>query len=354
MFINKLKIHNLRNIKISEYVFDKRINIFYGSNGAGKTSILEAIYFLSSGKSFRKGNYKNLINYESSSLTVYIECTNNIDSQLHVFAVNKDKNGQWKAQGNRSKIKKQSIITNLLPVIAIDPEVYRLVDYGPLYRRNFLDWLVFHVKHDYLLLWKKVHKCVKHLNTLYKIKAPITDIDIWEKAFVQFSDELNYIRKTIFDEIKPKIIELSLYMQDEICDLDIEYKKGWSEDLCLEQQLKLDKLKNLKYGQLQHGPQKMDIKINVGKYQASQTLSRGQKKILSITFYMAFIDLLLEKTSKNPILCLDDFDAEIDKNKLFKAAAFFKEKETQIFITSVQKKKISRVFPDSEMFHVKQ
>ena len=118
-------------------------------------------------------------------------------------------------------------------------------------------------------------------------------------------------------------------------------------------QLQLDREKNLKYGQLQHGPHKMDIKINCGKHQASQTLSRGQKKILSITFYMAFIDLLLKSTNKKPVLCLDDFDAELDKDKLKKAADFFNEKEMQIFITSVQKKIISRVFPDAEMFHVK-
>ena len=97
----------------------------------------------------------------------------------------------------------------------------------------------------------------------------------------------------------------------------------------------------------------MDIKINTGKYQASQTLSRGQKKILSITFYMAFIDLLLKRSEKKPILCLDDFDAEIDKDKLLKAANFFKNQNTQIFITSVQKNKIHEAFPESELFHVK-
>ena len=352
MFIKKLKIHNLRNIKHREFKFDKRINIFYGSNGAGKTSILESIYFLSSGKSFRKGNFKHLINFNSDSLTVYAECLNNHETNTHTFAVNKNSKGNWKAKHNNSKIKSQSIITNLLPTVAIDPEVYRLVDFGPLYRRNYLDWLVFHVKHDYLILWKKVYKCVKQLNTLYKYKGSSSEIEIWENNFLLFSNELNNIRENVFNQIKPKILELSLYMQEEINDLSIDFKQGWSSDSTLDKQLKLDRSKNFKYGQLQHGPQKMDIKISTGKYQASQTLSRGQKKILSITFYMAFIDLLLETTNKSPILCLDDFDAEIDKNKLLKAARFFNEKKTQVFITSVQKEKISQVFPNAGMFHV--
>ena len=355
MFIKKLRLHEFRNIKNKEFIFDNKINIFYGQNGAGKTSILEAIYFLSSGKSFRKGNFKNLINFNANSLTVYLECNNSDENntQPHVFAISKEKSGKWKGQKNNNPIKKQSDITHALPVIAIDPEVYRLVDFGPLYRRNFLDWLVFHVKHDYLILWKKTHKCVKQLNVLYKSKASKEEIYPWEKTFIQYSEQLNEIREGFFNEIKPKIIQLSLYMQEEITDLNIEYKKGWSEDINLAGQLNKDRIKNLRYGQLQHGPQKMDIKISVGKHQASQTLSRGQKKILSMTFYMAYIDLILNSTNKTPVLCLDDFDAEIDKEKLFKAAQFFKDKKTQIFITSVQKKKISKVFPDAQMFHVK-
>ncbi|MFK8012256.1 MAG: DNA replication/repair protein RecF [Marinicellaceae bacterium] len=354
MYIKKLKIHDLRNITNTEFEFSKKINIFHGSNGSGKTSILEAIYFLSSGKSFRKGNFKNLINFNASSCTVFLECFNTQinDINSHTIAINKKKNGQWKGQHNGNKINSQSVITNLLPVVAIDPEVYRLVDFGPLYRRNFLDWLVFHVKHDYLLLWKKVNKCVKQLNTLYKNKAPSAEINLWEKTFINFSHELNSIREHFFYKIKPNILKLSLHMQKEINDLNLEFKKGWSINLSLEQQLEEDRLNNLKYGQLQHGPHKMDIKIFTGKHPASQTLSRGQKKILSITFYMAYIDLLLNESTKKPILCLDDFDAEIDKKKLSKAALFFKEKDTQIFITSVQKKKISKVFPEAELFHV--
>ncbi|VAW35867.1 DNA recombination and repair protein RecF [hydrothermal vent metagenome] len=350
MFVNRLKIHNFRNIIEQEYFFKQNINIFYGKNGAGKTSILEAINFLSSGKSFRKGNYKSLINFNADTLTVYLEYSDGeISSSL---AVNKHQSGQWQANKNSNKIKKQSEIISSLPVVAIDPEVYRLVDFGPLYRRNFLDWLVFHVEHSYLDLWKKVYKCVKQLNVLYKSKSSGKQIDLWEKSFILFSDELNEIRKVFFNRIKPHILKLSIYMQEEITDLSIIYKQGWSHELSLTEQLRLDRDKNVHYGQLQHGPQKMDIKITTGKLPAAQTLSRGQKKVLSITFYMAYITLLLENTPIKPILCLDDFDAEIDNEKLLKAAKFFEESKTQIFITTVHKEKIEKVFTEAQMFHV--
>ena len=96
----------------------------------------------------------------------------------------------------------------------------------------------------------------------------------------------------------------------------------------------------------------MDIKIKIGKLQAAQALSRGQKKVLSIAFYMAYIEILIKNKIK-PIVCLDDFDAELDSLKISKAADFFKKTKAQIFITSVQKEKIQKAFPEAALFHVK-
>ena len=351
MFISNLKIHNFRNLITKEFSFNHLINVFYGNNGIGKTSILEAIYYLSSGKSFRKGSYKSLLNFEKTDFSVYLECL--INDNKYSFSINKNKNGNWKAKKNSCSIFKQSEITNYLPVVSIDPDVYSLVDASPVYRRNFLDWLVFHVKHDYLLLWKKTYKCIKQLNYLYKNKATNDEIVVWENAFIKFSEELNSIRLDFFQQIKPIVIDLSSFMQQEILNLSIVFKQGWPDNISLRNQLKLDRKKNILYGQLQHGPHKMDIKINTGHLQASQTLSRGQKKTLSITFYMAYIELLLMNSVK-PILCLDDFDAELDSDKLNKAAKFFINSGAQIFVTSVNAKHIAAVFPKAEMFHVKQ
>lgn len=350
MFISKLKIYNFRSIKEKEFLFTKNINIFYGKNGIGKTSIIEAINFLSSGKSFRKGSSKSLIQFNCLNLTVYIESFKN--DIPYTIGVNKHKNGKWKSQFNNNKHIKQSDISRYFPVVSIDPEVYRLVDFGPLYRRNFLDWLVFHVKHEYLILWKKVHRCIKQLNLLYKSNVSINEIKNWEKSFVTYSEKLNTIRKEFFDKIQPIIIKLTKNMQGEIKDLSISFKQGWSNNIKLSEQINIDRSKNIRFGQILHGPHKMDIKISTSNVPASQTLSRGQKKILSITFYMAYIEILKEFNIK-PILCLDDFDAEIDKSKLQKAAEFFINSNAQIFITSVDKNKIKKIFPSAELFHVK-
>ena len=350
MFISKLKIHNFRNIKNKEFSFKRRINVFYGENGVGKTSILESIYFLSSGKSFRKGNYKNLINFDSDDLTVFLETFDT--NKRYSFAINKKKSNQWKGKINETSTKKQSEITNLLPIVSIDPEIYRLVDYGPIYRRNFLDWLVFHVKHDYLSLWKKTYRCVKQLNILYKNKIHTDELFFWEDNFIKYSEEITEVRKSFFNVLKPNICFLFYSIQSDVDNLSLKFKQGWPEDVSLKTQLELDRQRNFKFGALQHGPHKTDIGINIFNQLATHTLSRGQKKTLAIVFYMAYINVLTANNI-NPILCLDDLDAELDAEKLRSVADFFNSTELQVFITSVQKNIIEEVFPEAEMFHVK-
>ncbi len=349
MFISKLKIYNFRNIYEKEFLFHNKINIFHGDNGVGKTSILESIHYLSSGKSFRKGSFRNLINLNSNDLTVSLEAQEGVNS--FSFAVNKTKSNQWKGKINGKSTLKQSEIATLIPVVSIDPEIYRLVDYGPVYRRNFLDWLVFHVKHDYLSLWKKTYRCIKQLNILYKKKATHEELIFWEESFIEHSEELTSIRRHYFDLLMPDIISLLKDIQPEIEGVALSFKRGWSESACLKEQLAIDRSRNLKFGALQHGPHKADIEINIFNQSASHTLSRGQKKTVSIIFYMAYINVL-KSNNIHPVLCLDDFDAELDSDKLQKVADFFKCLGLQVFITSVQKNKIQNAFPGSSVFHV--
>ncbi len=351
MFINTLKIHNFRNIKFKEFNFTKRVNVFFGENGSGKTSILESIYFLSSAKSFRKSSAKSIINFDEEKVTVYSKLTNDI---TYSFAVTKDKTGKWSGKVNNTVFNKQSQLTSYLKVVAIDPEVYRLIDFGPQFRRSFLDWFVFHVEHSYLDTWKKTYKCIKQLNHLYKTKASNIEINVWETSLAEFSELLNQKRLECFDLLKPRILSLVKKIQPDIRNLKIEFKKGWQESNSLLEQLTLDRIKNLKYGQIQNGPHKMDIKILANNFPASQTLSRGQKKILSIIFYLAYIESLMKDYGLEPIVCLDDLDAEIDESKLNILGGLFDELNIQLFISTVQVEKVKNIFKDIDMFHVEQ
>jgi DNA replication and repair protein RecF len=351
VFINTLKIHNFRNIKYSDFTFTKKVNVFYGNNGVGKTSILESIYFLSTSKSFRKSTSKSIINFEEKSVTVF----SSIKSQkIQTLSLSKNKSGKWSGKVNNTNINKQTQLSPYIKVVAIDPEVYSLIDAGPQFRRSFLDWFVFHVEHSYLSTWKKCYKCIKHLNSLYKLNSSLKEIHVWENAFIEFSNMVDIKRQKYFNLLKPRVIELLHAIQPDLYHIDIIYDKGWQNNITLSDLLDIDREKNIKYGVLQNGPHKMDIKIFINKFPASQTLSRGQKKIISILFYLAYVETLLKDCDIKSIVCLDDLDAELDELKFKYICKKFDELDLQLFITTVQESKLINVFSDVEMFHVKQ
>lgn len=349
MFLNKLNVHNIRCIKSLSLDFTKSVNIFHGTNGAGKTSLLESIYFLSTGKSFRKGGFKSLLKSGEKSFTVYGKSNCN-----HSYSVSRSIQGEWSAKINLQRIKKHSEITSKFKVISIDPEVYRLIDFGPQARRSFLDWYVFHVEHQYLSLWKNVNKALKQLNSLYKQKKISDELKHWEIKFSELSESLDCLRIKYFELLNPVLKEMMDRFQPELDSLKIDYKKGWSDTMSLQEQLVKERERSFKYGLLQSGPHKMDLKVSVNNIPASQSLSRGQKKILSILFYLSYYEVLLKNTNTIPILCLDDLDAELDDKRISLLSEYIKKSPSQVFISTVQVQKIEQFFPNAEMFHVKQ
>ena len=351
MFIQQLKLNGFRCYEHIELTFDQRINVFCGDNGAGKTSILEAIYFLSTGKSFRSKRTKNLIKQQAEELVVFSQFIN-ADQQPNQVGVSLSKQLKKNLRLNQQPVNNQSQIAHLLPVVSIDPDSYLFLDKPPQYRRSFLDWLVFHVKHEYLPTWSKVARCQKHLNSLYKSKA-LDDLPYWEQQYIQYSDQLNQLRITVFEQLSVLVQQKVSEFIPELSDFSIQYFQGWSADHTLEQQLNKDRDKNILYGNLNAGIHKMDIKNRVDGLPAHERLSRGQKKLISIIYYLSFIELIGSHLNTTPILCLDDMDAELDQEKTHILGDFIKQSDHQVFITTVDQNKLNQVLDEKAVFHVK-
>ncbi|MGJ8664609.1 MAG: AAA family ATPase, partial [Marinicella sp.] len=138
MYLNQLKINGFRCYDNIEIEFNQRINVFHGDNGAGKTSILEAIYYLSTGKSFRSKRAKNLINQVNHELTLFSAFTSDEGIKGQV-GVSLDKGLKKKIKLNQRNVSNQSEIAHLIPVVSIDPDSYLFLDKPPQFRRSFLD-----------------------------------------------------------------------------------------------------------------------------------------------------------------------------------------------------------------------
>ncbi len=350
MQLKKIKINGFRCYESLELCFDQRINVFSGANGAGKTSVLEAIYFLSTGKSFRSKRNKNLINHLFDELTVFSEYED-IDNNVNKVGVNLNKALKKTSKLNAKKIKTQSVIAHALPVVSIDPDSYLFLDKPPQYRRSFLDWLVFHVKPKYLSVWSRVSRCQKQLNHLYREKR-YKELKEWELLYVKYGEQLSEMRREVFVQLEELIHKKINEIIPELSSLELFFYQGWAKENTLTEQLEKDRTKNLMYGNLSNGVHKMDIKNTINQNIAHENLSRGQKKLVSIFYYLSYIELLSSQLKTNPILCLDDMDAELDNHKTQILCDFLQTCDNQVFISTVEPGKLMNVLNNTCLFHV--
>src|SRR5690242_18446783 len=141
MILTELQIHQLRSISFLKCNLHHRFNLFFGSNGSGKTSILESIYLLSTGHSFRTREISPLIQYDKESLTIFART-----SREDTVSLQKACHSPTKIILNKTACRSASEIAHFLPTVVIYQDIFEIMDAGPSQRRKILDWGVFHVK----------------------------------------------------------------------------------------------------------------------------------------------------------------------------------------------------------------
>jgi len=136
--------------------------------------------------------------------------------------------------------------------------------------------------------------------------------------------------------------------------ISLKLDKGWRIELGLDGQMSQERNNNMDYGVVSNGPQQMNISIRAAGQRASHILSRGQKKILSVLFYLCSAEIIYEQTGIAPILCLDDIGAELDADNQHLLLEYLQKRPHQLFITAVTEEEIAQAFQELQVFHVKQ
>ena len=153
MSLLALEVEGLRCLKPSRLDFHTHVNLVTGANGAGKTSVLEAIHLLGRGRSFRTRHTEQLIQHGAERLSVHGRTDNPSFPSLGV-AFERKEGLQARIVGRPAKSLAE--LSEALPVQVIDPGIHRLVEEGPAYRRRWLDWGVFHVEPGFVAAWRRL------------------------------------------------------------------------------------------------------------------------------------------------------------------------------------------------------
>lgn len=341
---------NLTSVKI-EPLFNG-FNFIYGNNGSGKTSLLEAIYYLSLGRSFRSTVTDRIIYHEADKLSIFANIASSA-AYLTPVGIERQHNGEIKIRISGQTIQSVAALAELTPVQLIDSSCHHLIDSGPAFRRKFLDWGAFYVNNDFLRIWKQFSRALKQRNAALRGQMRHKEIAIWSHELVENALQLDQCRREYVVQWLP-ILEQTLAHLLAIPGLKISYQPGWDQEQAYADVLTASIDRDIQLGYTHSGPHKADLRIAVQGTPAKDILSRGQQKLFVCAMIIARGAVLKSYTNKRPIYLVDDLPSELDITSRSNLIALLSKQDAQIFITAVEREDWGQYATSNpiKMFHV--
>lgn len=348
MILQYLRLSDFRNVEQAELELDPELNVIQGLNAAGKTSLLEAIFFLSSGRSFRSNTPKDLIRSgcEQSIIRLQVhdgEQNIGIGCGIYPQARRLRVNGQ-DASG-------QSMISRLVPVVLFSPEQAGMVHGDPEVRRRWLDWGVFHVKQEYADLWKQHQRILKQRNQALKRGCSNVLLDSIDHQFLRLGNQLDELRRSYLDELTPQLLIAAEQTLGET-SLKLKLRSGWAQDSTLEDQLNVSRETDRRLGFTRNGAHRADIAVFWGGDTAKSRVSRGQERLLSLLFKLIQLKHFHESLGYSAVFMLDDYTAELDQYSQGKLMNLLFDTPAQLLVTALEGQNASIAEPAGKRFHV--
>ncbi len=330
MSLTALTLQHFRNIESAELDFHHNCNIIVGDNGAGKTNILESIYYLSLARSFRTSQFKKIIQADSEYLQVVGKVLESNDGAHATLGIRKSIT-ETQIRINRESVKQSSRLAAFLPVQVIHPQGHQLLDQGPKQRRQFLDWGVFHVEPSFLSLWHDYARTLKQRNAALRQGQAPRAIQLWDTRLIELGEKMTSLRKTYLYKLQPHI---SFYCAALIgIDVEVSYRSGWASELDFTDALKNGLEMDRQQGFTRIGPHRADLVFKSENHRVQDYFSRGQQKLLVCALRLAQIRQLKEE-DRHALLLIDDLAAELDENHREKLLNAAMETGAQVFITT--------------------
>lgn len=355
MKIDNICLVNFRNYEKLDISFGNGLNIFYGTNGSGKTNLIEAIYILALTKSFRISNDKLLIKKGSIKSKVRGEIIKNNDSTKYAVIISNE--GKI-VEINDTKVDKISDYVSKINIILFNPVDTRLIDEAPNERRKMLNIEISQLNKEYLIILANYNKILKqrnfYLRSLYVNGNNDTNyLNILTNKLIEYGFLINKYRKEFIEHINKHITEIykNIFKSG---DLKIKYVSSYnnkSENKLLKSYQQNYK-KEMEIGKTLIGIHHDDILFYLDNNNLKEWGSEGQRKNAIISFKLAEIKVINDIKKYNPILILDDLFSELDKEKISNILKLLDE-NVQTFITTTEINKVDKkILKKAKIFEV--
>ena len=362
MYVKKVRLTNFRNYKTADLELYPGVNLLLGSNGQGKTNLVEAINFFGSLSSHRVAGLSPLIKQGEETAIISLELAHDDRELLLEFELNSDSSNR--ARLNKSPVAKPKDILGYLNSVIFAPEDLDIVKRDPTNRRAFIDQLIIQFTPRMLGVYSDYERVLKQRNTLLKSAratgtkgSALSTLSAWDESLVSLGSEIIAARVSIAQKLEPGLIanyqaiaksnnEPKMFIKSSIIgtaaidseDSDsAEYLATTDREQIAQlfrETLERTRPKELERGITLVGPHRDDLVLILGSLPAKGYASHGESWSYALALRLASLEILRgESRLGDPILILDDVFAELDTDRRAKLAELVLGNE-QVIITA--------------------
>jgi DNA replication and repair protein RecF len=330
MTLRRVQVTDFRCLLHAEFDLDPQFTLISGPNASGKTSLLEALYVLGRGRSFRTRRLETLIRSGVERFIVF--------GEVELAGGRIPMGIEGTAEGVRARIHGDRVsslaeLAAVLPVQIIDPEIHRLIEEGPSRRRQFLDWGVFHVEPQFVTHWQKYQQALRQRNAALRARQPQGMVSAWDGELIRYGELLSEARRRYITRLEGEAQALCGSLLK--LELTLGYRAGWPPNEGLGEALARSWNQDQEFGTTQVGPQRAELTIRLAGIPVKDRISRGQQKLLAAALLISQLKMFPSDAPVRPTLLLDDPAAELDEERLGSLIQEVRAQTVQIVVTTL-------------------
>ena len=355
MRLTALDIHDVRVVAAAALEPVPGMNVVVGANAAGKTSLLEAIHILATGRSFAATRTARVIRAGAGPLRVVGRVQSGTRGGEHRLGLERGTAGPARMRVDGRPAERIAELARVLPLVAIHPESHELIAGGPGERRRLLDLGLFHVEPSFHALWQRYRRALAQRNVLLRRRAAERELEPWESEVVRAGVALDALRQQYVVSLDQAVQHLAPGLFGEGVALELSYRRGWGDDRSLAEALTRLRASELEQRVTGVGPHRAELVLRLDGRDVRQRVSRGQQKLLVYLLRLAQARQLAEAGDGHCVLLLDDLPAELDAERRERVMAAAAGIGAQCFVTALERDAVPTVDGMSrQVFHVEQ
>lgn len=343
--VKSISLYHFKNYEQQSFLFEKDIVCLVGQNGVGKTTILDAIYFLCFTKSYFVSNDVHCI--KNGTQGMYLKGIFENINDFEIKCIIRENNKKEFYCDDEIYLKLSNHIGKFSCVM-IAPDDTELITEGSEFRRKFIDGIIAQIDQEYLLNLTSYNKTLQQRNAYLKqckgiLPQDLSLLHLYNEQLDMYSKNIVLQRVKFIEILKRNCNEIYKLISNDVEFVDVQYETKLIQKSLLDL-LNENILKDILSARTNYGIHKDEILFSMNQIPLKQVASQGQRKSFLFGLKLAQYEILKNNLFQNPILLLDDIFEKLDENRSQKLIEYIVNLNTQIFVTDTHFDRVQTSF----------